>query len=157
KKDHGVFFFDVSDGQTSVGQNNSCFNTYEAIALVEITEQLLENGFKAENIAIITPYREQAHEISRSFNIFDHPYIGTINEVQGLEFDIVLFSAVRTDQFGFLDSPKLNVALSRAKYLLVIFGNEQFLTNDLDWRNLIAYTVQENAYQSYVSSNFKMF
>lgn len=58
--------------------------------------------------------------------------IGTVDSFQGMEFDVVILSMVRTSHgvdkqphpFGFLDSPnRLCVALSRQKKVLVIAGD----------------------------------
>lgn len=143
-KDHGVFFFDVK-GETMYTSNYSPYNTFEAFAIANMVNRLLDKGVEVHQIAIITPYFAQVEEIKNALMRDELPYIGTVDEVQGLEFDIVLFSSVRTDRFGFLDPKRLNVALSRAKYLMVVFGCETFLTEDFDWGSLIAYCVKEKA------------
>lgn len=50
--------------------------------------------------------------------------IETIDGFQGREKDIVMFSTVRSgDKIGFLkDYRRMNVALTRAKHLLIVFG-----------------------------------
>lgn len=51
----------------------------------------------------------------------------TVDKAQGREADIVFLSMVRNKRVGFLDSPnRLNVALTRARYQLVIIGNHDF-------------------------------
>ena len=51
----------------------------------------------------------------------------TVDRFQGQEADIVFLSLVRTKSIGFLNSPnRLNVALTRARNQLVIFGNLLF-------------------------------
>lgn len=126
--------------------NLSPYNSYEVCAVANMTKTLLDSGVKLHQIAIITPYSAQTEEIRDALLMEEPPFIGTIDEVQGLEFDIVLFSSVRTDRFGFLDPKRLNVALSRARYLLVVFGCETFLADDFDWSALIAYCVGEQAF-----------
>jgi len=95
-------------------------------------------------IAIITFYLGQEYEISdrfrlhfkdkiHKFNFKDDKNhiklkICTVDSFQGQEADIVLLSFVRSKKVGFLDSRnRLNVALSRAKYYQVLFGNRNFL------------------------------
>ena len=54
----------------------------------------------------------------------------TVDKIQGKEADITLISMVRNSKLGFMDSPnRLNVAITRAKYLQVIFGNADFFSN----------------------------
>ena len=49
-----------------------------------------------------------------------------VDRFQGHEADIVFLSFVRNRGLGFLDTPnRLNVALTRAKYQLVLIGNKQ--------------------------------
>ncbi len=51
---------------------------------------------------------------------------GTVDRFQGREADIVLISMRNTRRVGFLDSPnRLNVALTRARQMLVIFGRHE--------------------------------
>ncbi|MFQ6126691.1 MAG: C-terminal helicase domain-containing protein [Candidatus Heimdallarchaeota archaeon] len=51
----------------------------------------------------------------------------TVDRFQGHEADYVMLSLVRTNAVGFLDSPnRLNVALTRARYQLMIFGHRAF-------------------------------
>lgn len=81
-----------------------------------------ENGFSNFNV-------KGKHKI----NIKLH----TVDKFQGHEADIVFLSMVQTSRDGFLDNPnRLNVAITRAKFQLVIIGHhEYFLTksqsNDL--------------------------
>lgn len=85
--------------------------------------------------------------------------VGTVEEFQGQERPIIIVSTVRTDQnllrsdltfgLGFLRCPKrMNVAISRARSLLVIFGKETILTRDDNWRHLIQYTKEKRTYVS---------
>lgn len=143
REDHGLYFFDIR-GKTFYS-NFSAYNNCEAAAIVNCANKLLSNGIKLHQLAIITPYLAQIEVIKNIFPRDELPFIGTIEEAQGLEFDIVLFSTVRTDNFGFIDAKRLNVAISRARYLLVIFGREQFLTQDFDWKSLISYCKDEQA------------
>ena len=51
----------------------------------------------------------------------------TVDRYQGHEADVVFLSLVRTARIGFLDSPnRLNVALTRARYQLVIVGKRSY-------------------------------
>ena len=55
----------------------------------------------------------------------------TVDRFQGHEADVVLLSFVKTRSVGFLASPnRLNVALTRARYQLAMFGARQFFASD---------------------------
>lgn len=61
-----------------------------------------------------------------------HPYMTiqlcTVDRFQGHEADLVLLSVANTYATGFLQSPnRLNVAATRARYQLVVFGNHHSL------------------------------
>jgi superfamily I DNA and/or RNA helicase len=53
----------------------------------------------------------------------------TVDKFQGQEADIVFLSMVQTFKDGFMDSPnRLNVALTRAKFQLVILGDHEYFS-----------------------------
>ena len=53
--------------------------------------------------------------------------LSTVDRFQGDEKDIIFLSMVRTDRDGFLDSPyRLNVAITRARYQLVVIGKRSY-------------------------------
>lgn len=59
-----------------------------------------------------------------------HVYLCTVDRFQGHEADLVFLSFVQTTDIGFLDSPnRLNVALTRARYQMVLVGNHTFFVN----------------------------
>lgn len=87
-------------------------------------------------LGIISPYASQC-EYLRSLipekQIRD--CVHTIDSIQGMEFDVVIFSFVRSfgekshKKVGFVDDMKrLNVSLSRAKRKLIVIGNMSTLT-----------------------------
>lgn len=64
----------------------------------------------------------------------------TVDKVQGREADIVFLSLVRNNNIGFMDNPnRINVAITRAKYQLVLVGNRKFLSGKKsceEWRQI---------------------
>lgn len=88
---------------------------------------------------------------------FDIPRIGSVEDFQGQEFDVIILSTVRSCQdyvtfdvihsLGFITSPKrLNVAISRAKSLLIIIGNPNLLCSDTYWRSVVKYCMERGCY-----------
>lgn len=85
--------------------------------------------------------------------------IGTVEEFQGQERQIVLLSTVRTEQrflgsdqrfgLGFLQCEKrMNVAISRARSLLIVFGKAELLKSNEKWKQLIDFSVQNGTFVS---------
>lgn len=83
--------------------------------------------------------------------------IGTVEEFQGQERQIILVSTVRTEErhtasdskfgLGFLHCAKrMNVAISRARALLVVFGKREMLEKDSHWKKLIDFSVANGTY-----------
>lgn len=76
--------------------------------------------------------------------------MGSVEEFQGQERSIILISTVRSSQsfvqldldfnLGFLKNPKrFNVAVTRAKALLIVVGNPLLLGHDPDWKAFIEF------------------
>lgn len=96
-------------------------------------------------VAVLTFYRAQERELRRVIRKWTkqhrnmrHFYIGekkqpiveiqicTVDRFQGHEADLVLLSFMQTHPTSFLESPnRLNVALTRARYQIVVFGNRE--------------------------------
>ncbi|KAJ8912969.1 hypothetical protein NQ315_000025 [Exocentrus adspersus] len=137
----------------------SWYNPHEAAQVFYYVNELYRLGVASTEIGIITPYIKQVKEI-RSLFIeaeFDIPKIGTVEEFQGQEFEVVILSTVRSCQeyvsvdvrhsLGFITSPRrLNVALSRAKALLFIIGNPNLLCQDVYWNSVLKYCLEHGSY-----------
>jgi regulator of nonsense transcripts 1 len=67
--------------------------------------------------------------------------IASVDAFQGREKDIIIMSCVRSNEhqgIGFLNDPRrLNVALTRAKYGIIIVGNPKVLSKQQLWNNLL--------------------
>lgn len=130
------------NGKEAIADNTGYINQVEAVQIVMFLNHI-GAGIEEGNLAIITPYKAQVHLLTQLIQkvnpyIADKIDINTVDAFQGQEKDIVIISVVRSDKIGFInDERRLNVALTRAKFACVIFGNTSFLrTNDL-WQKII--------------------
>ncbi len=97
--------------------------------------------------------RDKLRAYTNQFNRYSHFKKGkvriilhTVDKIQGQEADVVFLSLVRTSSnqwggnFGFMDNPnRLNVALTRAKYQLIIIGqlhNFKNQNSSINFKNL---------------------
>ena len=131
--DETLVFINVR-GETK-RSNKSRLNEEEARFIAEFLT-LLANFINPEDLAVITPYREQVNLIERllSKKLKGSKFvIGTVHKLQGDERDIVLISAVDSTEEDFKRSPLwgdkklLNVAVSRAKRHLFLIGNSEVI------------------------------
>lgn len=110
-------------------------------------ERILEEGI---DIGIISPYRVQTAYIRQKirgmseFRRVRHLIsVNTVDGFQGQERDIILISLVRSNehgQIGFLsDLRRMNVAMTRARMKLIIFGNEATLSHSGFYKALLEY------------------
>jgi regulator of nonsense transcripts 1 len=69
--------------------------------------------------------------------------IASVDAFQGREKDIIIMSCVRSNEhqgIGFLNDPRrLNVALTRAKYGIIIVGNPKVLSKQPLWNHLLSF------------------
>ena len=149
-----IIWVDVPDGMEQGGEGSSSFNEQEVEAVKLVLEALASSeGFndymkhwaKCDNnetrlteskIGIISFYAAQVRKIRKTIQSFcDHRGIKvstkTVDRFQGQESGIVIVSTVKTKKIGFTRTPeRLNVALSRARRLLIIVGNSTFYSSD---------------------------
>ncbi|XP_042300362.1 regulator of nonsense transcripts 1-like, partial [Sceloporus undulatus] len=74
---------------------------------------------------------------------FQEVEIASVDAFQGREKDFIILSCVRANEhqgIGFLNDPRrLNVALTRARYGVIIVGNPKALSKQPLWNHLLNY------------------
>ena len=102
----------------------------------KLSSEYRRNSDTRLSVGVICPYADQAREIRknkgeyRSFNSHaDEKFmVKSVDDFQGDERDIIILSMVRTKKSEFLrDFRRINVAISRARRLLIIVGNRKTL------------------------------
>ncbi len=111
----------------------------------------VEDATQSEKMTmgVITPYRAQARLIkSKTDRIYESMRrsgvrskfktfgeerftVKSVDDFQGDERDVIILSLVRTKSSAFIsDYRRINVAMSRARRLLILVGNEESLVNE---------------------------
>lgn len=143
-------FFLVTQGQEEIaGSGTSYLNRTEAANVEKITTRFLKCRVDPEQIGIITPYEGQRaylvqymqYQGSLHSQLYQNIEIASVDAFQGREKDIIIMSCVRSNEhqgIGFLNDPRrLNVALTRAKYGIIIVGNPKVLSKQPLWNHLL--------------------
>lgn len=141
--------------------SESLYNPEEAKLLFDyLSKHLLELSYLNEpiSIGVIAPYREQVEYMKnydREYSQLPLSYdidISTIDSFQGQERDIIFLSLVRSNDegnLGFLkDYRRINVALTRARKMLRVFGDSATLSQDNFYAQWLDHCQANNAYQS---------
>ncbi|EFA76857.1 putative splicing endonuclease [Heterostelium album PN500] len=158
-------FYDIYDSNEESGPGHSLKNVTEA-KLVALLITNLENSFPniKKSIGVITPYKQQVHEIKRRISPVNQDIdVSSVDGFQGREKDIIIFSCVRAHRggtIGFLsDVRRMNVGLTRARSSLIVIGNSNLLKLNPDWEALVMHSINVlNGYfpisSKHIESNF---
>ncbi|NXL73862.1 SDE3 helicase, partial [Leptocoma aspasia] len=177
KKGFPIIFHGVCGEDQREAKSPSFFNTAEIEVLVHYLKKLLQSRGKGrcptvspKEIGIISPYRKQVEKIRKAITSLDRDLqklpdisqlkVGSVEEFQGQERRVILISTVRscstylqldqTFRLGFLKNPKrLNVAITRAKALLIVVGNPTVLSKDDHWHRFLRYCKEQGGYTGY--------
>jgi ATP-dependent RNA/DNA helicase IGHMBP2 len=114
---------------------------------------------KSLRIGIIAPYKMQTEflkerlEEQEYFKDSHHHFsVRTVDGFQGQERDIICISLTRSNdngEIGFLsDTRRMNVALTRAKRKLIVFGDSATLANHSFYKSFLEYIDEIGAYRS---------
>ncbi|XP_062564068.1 putative helicase MOV-10 isoform X2 [Armigeres subalbatus] len=127
----------------------SSYNKEEARCVLHYIQKILSDGIndrqiREEDIGVITPYSKQVSYLRHGCRNYgwENVEVGSTEQYQGREKPIMILSTVRSqrDHVGFLsNSKRLNVAITRARALMIIVGNPDTLQRDPHWYRLLRY------------------
>lgn len=154
---------ECTKAEKDLERTKSCWNVGEMKIVFDLYKTLKSTG--KNNVVIITLYSSQMQKLKAMFvessMEADANDVITVDSSQGSEADVVILSSVRSNphgSIGFADNPnRLNVALSRAKYHLIIVGNRNTFTwtdkggNDpksVMWSQLIDFLADKDSIHS---------
>jgi helicase MOV-10 len=154
--DFPIIFHSVDGANLREGTSPSWFNPHEVLIVVEYVDLLVNQSrprVSVNDIGIITPYARQVQKIKLALNAknFDGVKVGSVETFQGQERRCVIISTVRSEKslllhdekynLGFVANEKrFNVAITRAKSLLIVVGNPIVLATDKkNWLPFLRY------------------
>ncbi|KAK5804720.1 hypothetical protein PVK06_032371 [Gossypium arboreum] len=118
---------------------------------LKIVTTFLRSGVVPSQIGVITPYEGQRAYIVNYMlrtgalrqQLYKEIEVASVDSFQGREKDYIILSCVRSNEhqgIGFLNDPRrLNVALTRARYGIVILGNPKVLSKQPLWNGLLTH------------------
>lgn len=150
-----MFWSNLGNEEISAS-GTSYLNRTEASNVEKIVTRFFKAGVLPQDIGIITPYEGQRSYIVSSMQAngtfkkenYKEIEVASVDAFQGREKDFIVLSCVRSNDhqgIGFLSDPRrLNVALTRAKYGLVILGNPKVLSKHILWHYLLVHFKERN-------------
>jgi regulator of nonsense transcripts 1 len=135
RRDMPLFFYHSAGNEEISGSGTSYLNRAEAMNVERLVTHFIKAGLNGNQIGVITPYEGQRAHIQSVLqrhttlhaNMYKDVEIASVDAFQGREKDFIILSCVRSNAqagLGFLQDPRrLNVAITRAKFGLVICGN----------------------------------
>lgn len=143
-----VAFLKMPDFAQENSKASSKLNDFEARQVCEVVRDLLKAGdVSNEGLGVITPYKAQLKLIADKIKEFENVSVRTVDGFQGQERDVIVFSAVRCNEHGFVgfldDEKRMNVLLTRARRGMIVIGNKTTLQKCDLWKKWIEW-VEEN-------------
>ena len=117
-------------------------NPEEALLVAQMADNLLRSGLQPEDIAVISPYKDQVDLLDRKIGT-ENLEIKSVDGFQGREKEVVIISLTRSNKkntIGFLeDVRRLNVSLTRAKRKLIVIGDSETITSHKIYEQFVDY------------------
>ncbi|RHY34500.1 hypothetical protein DYB32_000902 [Aphanomyces invadans] len=143
-------FFYICLGTEEISSSGTSYlNRTEASNCEKIVTHFLKAGVLPSQIGVITPYEGQRAYIVNFMQrngpmraqLYKDVEVASVDSFQGREKDLIILSCVRSNEhqgIGFLsDQRRLNVALTRAKYGVILLGNPRVLAKQELWNDLL--------------------
>lgn len=154
--DNPMMFWSNIGAEEISASGTSYLNRTEATNVEKLVTRFFKAGVQPSSIGIITPYEGQRSYVVSSMQTtgsfkkenYKEVEVASVDAFQGREKDFIILSCVRSNDhqgIGFLSDPRrLNVALTRAKYGVVILGNPKVLSKHPLWHHLLLHFKERN-------------
>lgn len=152
--------------EKSTDEKASWFNPGQINIIVAIIKSLLEDPRASDpplrpgDISVMAPWRKQVWVTRKRLRNegFSAVDVGTVEDYQGRESRVVIISCVRSSPrfleedhkkgLGLMfERKRMNVAITRAKELMVVVGNGALLQRDPYWKSFLQFALRNGLYQ----------
>ncbi|PCH37498.1 RNA helicase [Wolfiporia cocos MD-104 SS10] len=152
-----IVFHSIAGADEREEGSPSYFNVAEASMVTKYCEELVTDRkvrIRGDEIGVISPYNGQCGRIRKLFGRSDRSLegikVGSVEEFQGQERRVIIISTVRSRRhnvvhdlrhdLGFVGDPRrFNVAITRARAMLIVVGDPRVLSLDTTWRSFLTY------------------
>ena len=151
----GVKGVDTGATLTNFAGTDSWQNVAEADAVVDIVSALVNDGLDPSRIGCMAPFRGQVVAIRKLLRkkYFHDVNVGTIENYQAVEQDVIILSLTRANhtfiqddikrKMGLFGLPKqVNVAMTRSENLFITVGDANTMWKDTCWRQWLRFTLR---------------
>ncbi|KAF5383148.1 hypothetical protein D9615_005012 [Tricholomella constricta] len=160
-KNFSIVFHGLCGKDDREASSPSFFNIDEVLQVKAYVQALRsDRRFRTtdNDIGIIAPYNAHCRKLRTALrNVADGIKVGSVEEFQGQERPVIIISTVRSSTefveydlrhtLGFVASPRrFNVAVTRAKCLLIVIGDPSVLSLDPLWRSFLNYIHNNNGW-----------
>ncbi|KAH6904502.1 helicase MOV-10 [Coprinopsis sp. MPI-PUGE-AT-0042] len=151
--------------EASNDERATWYNKGEIRKVVDSIKSMLANNLlctpplRAGDIGVMAPWREQVWKLREELRKekLSAVDVGTVEDFQGREKRVVFVSCVRSSQrflpedgrrgLGLIfERKRMNVAITRAKELLVVVGNANLLKSDPYWKSFLQFCLRNKLY-----------
>lgn len=143
--DQITLFVDTGDFKESQVKGSFSYrNEKEAKMVTHLAQWLIHAGLPQGAVGIIAPYDGQVDLLKQWLHDYSGIEVKTVDGFQGREKEVIILSFVRSNEkgkLGFLtDYRRLNVAITRARKKLIMFGNAKMLGQNEVYRTMLQQT-----------------
>lgn len=151
KPDKPMMFWVQLGAEEISASGTSYLNRTEAANVEKLLTRFLQAGVLPAQLGVITPYEGQRANIVATLlrhgplrqDLYKAVEVSSVDAFQGREKDYIIVSCVRSNEqsgIGFLADPRrMNVALTRARYGLILLGNPRVLSRQPLWNALLSH------------------
>lgn len=137
KPERSVIFIDYEgvEGTDEIKNGEQIENPGECELIEELLDCMVSSGVNIKDIGLMSFYNGQLLRFKKTLDecIVNDLEMLTADKFQGRDKEVIIISFVRTDGVGGLlkEMRRINVAMTRAKSKLVIFGDGGFIKKEI--------------------------